>query len=137
MTEADLYAFMTQFRLGVLGSVHDGAPQAALVGIAVTRELEIVFDTVSTSRKYRNLCVRSACSLVLGWTGEQTVQYEGRAEQLELPELERYRQIYFKAWPDGRGHMSWPDIAYFVVRPAWIRFSDFEQSPPFIQEFTF
>ena len=43
MTEADLYAFMTQFRLGVLGSVHDGAPQAALVGIAVTKELEIVF----------------------------------------------------------------------------------------------
>jgi len=33
----------------------DGKPQAALMGFAVTRELEIVFDTVRSSRKYANL----------------------------------------------------------------------------------
>jgi len=26
---------------------------------------------------------------------------------------------------------------YFVVRPKWIRYSDFDQNPPLIQEFTF
>jgi hypothetical protein len=30
--------------------------------------------------------------------------------------------------------MSWPGIVYFVVRPAWIRYSDFDQSPPLIRE---
>ena len=32
-----------------------GGPQAAVVGFAVSDLLEIVFDTVTTSRKYQNL----------------------------------------------------------------------------------
>jgi len=30
--------------------------------------------------------------------------------------------------------MNWPDIAYFVVRPRWIRYSDYDQKPPIIEE---
>jgi pyridoxine/pyridoxamine 5'-phosphate oxidase len=137
MTEADLYSFIAQHRLGVLGTVGDaGWPQSALVGIAVTPELEIVFDTVKSSRKYSNLIARPACSFVVGWAGEQTVQFEGVAQQLEPPELERYQEVYFKAYPDGPARMSWPGIVYFVVRPKWIRYSDFDQNPPLIREFT-
>jgi hypothetical protein len=33
--------------------------------------------------------------------------------------------------------MEWPDIAYFVVRPRWIRYSDYDQRPPRIEETTF
>ena len=33
--------------------------------------------------------------------------------------------------------MSWPGIVYFVVRPTWIRYSDYDQSPPLIHEFKF
>lgn len=137
MTEADLYAFMTRSKLGVLGSLADGSPQAALVGIAIAPDLEIIFDTVKSSRKYRNLVARPACSFVIGWTGEETVQYEGEAQQLQSPELERYQEIYFKVWPECVPHLSWPGIVYFVVRPTWIRYSDFDQNPPFIREFTF
>jgi len=126
---------MTQFKLGVLGTIGPGGmPQSALVGIATTPQLEIVFDTVRSSRKYENLIARPACSFVVGWTGEQTVQYEGVAEELRPPELERYQEIYFQAWPVGPARMSWPGIVYFVVRPAWIRYSDFDQNPPLIQE---
>ncbi len=126
---------MTQFKLGVLGTIGPGGmPQSALVGIATTPQLEIVFDTVRSSRKYENLIARPACSFVVGWTGEQTVQYEGVAEELRPPELERYQEIYFQAWPGGPARMSWPGIVYFVVRPAWIRYSDFDQNPPLIQE---
>jgi len=140
MTEADLYAFLVKCKLGVLGTICPaGTPQSALVGIAITPQLEIIFDTVKSSRKYPNLIARPACSFVIGgWgTGEQTVQYEGEAEELKSPELERYQEIYFKTWPDGPARMSWPGIVYFVVRPAWIRYSDFDQSPPLIREFTF
>ena len=140
MTEADLCAFMSKWKLGVLGTIGNSAtPQSALVGIAVTPQLEIIFDTVKSSRKYPNLISRPACSFVIGgWaTGEQTVQYEGEAEELKLPELERHQEIYFKVWPECRAHMSWPGIVYFVVRPTWIRYSDFDQNPPLIREFTF
>jgi hypothetical protein len=138
MTETDLHSFMAQHKLGALGTIGDaGRPQSALVGIAVTPDLEIVFDTVKSSRKYPNLIARPGCSFVVGWAGEQTVQYEGAAEQLEPPELERYQEIYFKAWPDCLAHTSWPGIVYFVVRPAWIRYSDFDQNPPLIREFSF
>jgi hypothetical protein len=131
----DVRAFMTGFKLGVLGTIGPaGTPESALVGIATTPQLEIVFDTVRSSRKYANLVARPACSFVVGWTGEQTLQYEGVAEQLRSPELERYQEIYFQAWPDGPARMSWPGIVYFVVRPTWIRYSDFDQNPPLIQE---
>jgi general stress protein 26 len=138
MTRADLYNFMTQHRLGVLGTICDaGTPQSALVGIAVTQDLEIVFDTVKHTRKYPNLKAKPACSFVIGWDAEQTVQYEGQAEELASPELERYQEIYFRAWPDGPSRLSWPGIVYFLVRPTWIRYSDFAQDPPLIHEFTF
>ena len=140
MTEADFYAFIAKNRLGVLGTIgHRGTPQSALMGIAITPQLEIIFDTVKTSRKYPNLIARAACSFVIGgWgAGEQTVQYEGEAEELKPRELERYQEIYFKAWPDGPARMSWPGIVYFFVRPTWIRYSDFDQNPPLIGEFTF
>src|SRR4051794_17646316 len=129
---------MAQCRLGVLGTICDaGSPQAALVGIAITPQLEIIFDTVKSSRKYPNLIARPACSFVIGWAGEQTVQYEGEAEELKTPGLERYQKTYFKVWPDGPERMTWPGIVYFVVRPTWIRYSDFDKNPPLIRQFTF
>ncbi len=60
MTKADIYQFMSRQKLGVLGTLTSGGnPQSALVGIAVTPELEIIFDTVKNSRKFRNLMSNS------------------------------------------------------------------------------
>ena len=135
MTKAALYAFLARCRLGVLATTGPaGAPQSALMGVAVTPDLEIVFDTVKTSRKYPNLTANRACSFVLGWEGEQTLQYEGLAYELEGAELEKYKEIYFQVWPDGPSRESWPGIVYFIVRPRWIRYSDFGQDPPRIDE---
>jgi uncharacterized pyridoxamine 5'-phosphate oxidase family protein len=136
VNQIDLYAFLVNCKLGVLGTVGpDGDPQSSLVGIAVTARLEIIFDTVRTSRKYANLTRRPVCSFAIGWTGEQTIQYEGVAEELRGSELDRCQAIYFEAWPECRTHLSWPDIVYFVVRPRWVRYSDFAQCPPLIKEF--
>ncbi|HYI92384.1 MAG TPA: pyridoxamine 5'-phosphate oxidase family protein, partial [Bryobacteraceae bacterium] len=109
-------------------------PQSALIGIAVTPDLKIIFDTTKSTRKYSNLIVKPQCSLVIGWEAEQTVQYEGRAEEIQPPDLARYQEIYFRAWPNGPSRLNWPDIVYFVVTPSWIRYSDFAQDPPLIEE---
>jgi Pyridoxamine 5'-phosphate oxidase len=138
MTERDIYDFMAKRKLGVLGTIgRTNLPQSSLVGIAVTKELEIVFDTVKTSRKYGNLVARPDCSFAVGWEGEQTVQYEGEAAELSGNELVRLQGLYFETWPECRVHLTWPDIVYFAVRPRWIRFSDYDQKPPLIQEFYF
>jgi len=114
----------------------DGTPQSALVGIASTSRLEIIFDTLNSSRKYANLIERPACSLVIGWSGEQTLQLEGIAEEPRGNALKQYQAAYFAEWPECREHLSWPGIAYFVVRPRWIRYSDYDHRPPLIQEVT-
>lgn len=138
MTKTDLFEFMDKQKLGVLGSVSpEGTPQSSLVGIAVTPELEIIFDTVTSSRKYRNLMAKQACSFAIGWAGETTVQYQGDAREPSETELAKCQEVYFKKWPDGPSRLTWPGITYFVVRPTWIRYSDFDQSPPLIQEFNF
>jgi pyridoxine/pyridoxamine 5'-phosphate oxidase len=129
---------MAKRKLGILGTIGpEGRPQSSLVGIAVTKQMEIIFDTVKSSRKYGNLVARADCSFAVGWEGEQTAQYEGEAAELSGGELERLQPVYFETWPECRAHLTWPDIVYFVVRPRWIRFSDYDQNPPLIQEFNF
>ena len=56
MTSGDLVAFLRRYRHAVQASVTPrGAPQAALVGVAVTDALELVFDTPGSTRKAANL----------------------------------------------------------------------------------
>ncbi len=130
-----LHSFLIRHRYAVLSSLSAaGTPQSALVGIAVTPDLEIIFDTLASTRKHANLVANPACSFVIGTSEEQTLQYEGIAAIPTGPALKRYQQIYFAAWPDGIARMSWPGLTHFVVRPHWIRYSDFDQSPPFIEE---
>jgi pyridoxine/pyridoxamine 5'-phosphate oxidase len=136
MDRARVLEFLRSHRYAVVSSLSDaGTPQSALVGIAVTPELEIIFDALRSSRKSANLTARPACSLVVGgWSSEQTVQVEGEAFEPAGEERTRYLEVYFGVWPDGRERMQWPGITHFVVRPRWIRYSDFDQKPPVIEE---
>jgi pyridoxine/pyridoxamine 5'-phosphate oxidase len=130
MTRPELLAWLRAHKLGVEASLHgDGRPQAAVVGIAVSDELELVFDTVTTSRKYDNLRRDPRCAFVW-WDGDVTVQLEGLAEEMRGADVGRAQTVYFAAFPDGPERAAWPTIAYFRVRPTWIRTSDFSASPP-------
>jgi Pyridoxamine 5'-phosphate oxidase len=127
ITREFLVEYIRGQRLGVLATCGaDGLPQGALVGIAVTPDLEIVFDTVASSRKYANLILQPRVALVVGWQDISTVQYEGVARLLVGPEDDGYREAYFAAFPDGRDRVAaWPDLVHFVVRPTWVRYSSF------------
>jgi general stress protein 26 len=140
MTSRELLEFMRRYRVAVQASVSaDGAAQAAVVGIAITDRFEIVFDTLSSSRKAQNLRRNSKIALVIGGLSdgeERTVQYEGVAEEPSGDELERLKRIYYEVYPDGPGRLLWPGLIYVRVRPTWIRYSDFTARPPLIVEFT-
>jgi PPOX class probable F420-dependent enzyme len=135
MTRAELLAFLRTHRLAVQATVSPaGAPQAAIVGFAVSDDLEIVFDTLSTTRKVENLRREPRVALVVGWDDERTAQIEGPADEPQGAELDRLKRVYFAAWPDGPEREAWPGITYVRVRPTWVRYSDFRQRPPRIVE---
>lgn len=135
MTRIDLVAFLRGHRLAVQASIApDGRPQAAVVGFAVSDLLEIVFDTVTSSRKYHNLLRDPRIALVVGWDREITVQIEGVVDFPAGDDLGRVRECYFAAYPDGRDRLTWPGITHARVRPTWIRISDFTQALPQIVE---
>lgn len=118
---------------------HNGMPQAAIVGVVVTEQLEVFFDTLGSSRKAGNLRQRRHAAMVLGPAGAgsaQTVQLEGPADEPAGDDLTRLLALYFARFPDGRERQQSPDITYWRTRPTWIRFSDFSVDPPHIAEVT-
>lgn len=138
ITTADLLAFLRTQRFAVEASRGpDDSIQAALIGIAVTDTLEIVFDTLASTRKAPNLRRSPRMALVIGgWSpgDERTVQYEGIADEPTGMELDQLKAAYFEAWPDGPSRANWPGLIYVRVRPTWIRYSDFNRNPPLIAE---
>jgi general stress protein 26 len=67
MNLQEVLRFKDSERLGVLTTAtKSGQPQAALMGFAVTPKLEIIFDSVRSSRKYSNLKENPRVAWVVG-----------------------------------------------------------------------
>ncbi len=138
MNRSELYDFIRPHKYAVQASVAEtGAPQAAVVGIVATPELEIFFDTFASSRKAKNLRRDARVALVIGWDEEQTVQLEGVADEPSGADLARLKDVYFARFPDGRERERMPEIIYFRVRPRWARYSDFRTADAKIVELSF
>lgn len=133
----DLARCIAAQRLAVVATLgRVGAPQAALVGIALTDRFELVFDSVDSSRKILNLRRDQRVALVVGGTmqDERTVQVDGIADEPTGDEGERIRAAYFRRWPDGRNRLSLPGITHVRITPHWLRFSDWNAAPAVVVE---
>lgn len=131
MKREKLVGFLRAQPWAVEASVNrDGGPEAAVIGVAVTERLELVFDTHGTSRKAQNLRSNPRVALVMGWDEGQTAQIEGVADEPTGDDLQRLKEIYFQRFADGRERAALADITYFRVTPTWIRYSDFRPTPP-------
>lgn len=136
MTKDFLIQFIQRHRLAVVSTTSGEQPEAAVVGIAVTPELGIVFDTVRSSRKYANLISHPKVAVTI-WKGDQTVQFEGEAVELKGAADDAYREVYYAVFPEGRERTrTWEGLVHFLVRPRWIRYSNFTD-PPVIEEMRF
>jgi PPOX class probable F420-dependent enzyme len=126
MDRSQLVAFIRRRGLAVVATRGpDGAPEAALVGVAATDGAEIIFDTSVRSRKYRNIQAFPQVALVIGWDDEVTVQCEGTAHLLAGSERDRCLRAYLDQYPDGRQRAEDPEIAHVRIRPRWVRHSDY------------
>ena len=138
MGRAELLEFMQAHTNVVQASVSpSGRAQAAVIGIALTDSFEIIFDSVDTTRKVKNLLLNHSIAFVFGgWApgDERTVQYEGVVDKPEGAELERLKNIYYAKFPTGRLRIDWPGIIYLRAKPTWIRYRDFNKVPSTILE---
>ena len=128
----ELLAYMRRQKLAVVSSIAaDGAPQAALVGVATTDSFELIFDTVTTSRKHGNLLRDRRAAVTFSGPGEQTLQLEGIACPVSLTGAAdaSFRETYYRALPDGRDRLAWPGLCYWRVTPRWARYADFDRGP--------
>jgi len=136
MTRSELLRFLRAQPWAVEASVDaQGQPQAAVIGVAVTDRLELVFDTLSGSRKAANLRANPRVALVMGWDEGQTAQVEGLVDEPAGDELEQLQDVYLHRFPDGQERAALSDITYFRVSPLWVRYSDFRATPPTVAEF--
>jgi pyridoxine/pyridoxamine 5'-phosphate oxidase len=138
LNRSALLSFLRSHPLAVVSSAAaNGSPQSAAVGIAISDELDIVFDTLASSRKAQNAARDARVAIVIGGMrdgDEQTVQIEGVADRPEGEELRALQAVYYKAFPDGPQRLSWPGLIYVRIRPRWLRYSDFRKDPPTIVE---
>lgn len=111
------------------------APQAAVIGVAVTDDLELVFDTLATSRKAANLRANPRIALVVGWDDGRTAQIEGVADEPVGAALQIAKDVYLRRFPDGHERAALADLTYFRIVPRWIRYSDFRTTPPTVVVF--
>lgn len=134
MTRDQIIAALKKNKFVVQASVSpEGAPQAAVVGVAVTDALELVFDTLGDTRKAKNLRQNPKVALAV-WEEGWTLQIEGVADEPKGDELARLKRDYFAAFPDGPEREAWPGITWVRVRPTWMRASDFRKTPPEVIE---
>lgn len=126
MDRGQLVEFVRRRGLAVVATRDpDGAPQAALVGIAATDRGELVFDTAAHSRKCANLRAFPQVAVVIGWDDEVTLQCEGDADIVIGAARDRCLAAYLQQYSDGRQRAHDPDIVLVRIRLNWGRLSDY------------
>src|SRR6185369_13519133 len=91
-----LLDFLRENKLMVISTVDSegNKPEAAVVGFAENENLELIFGTSTTTRKYKNIQGNSMVACVIGWDGRfGTVQYEGMVRELSKEESGEYSAL--------------------------------------------
>lgn len=132
--------FLKAHPLCVISTIHaDGSgPESAVVAFAETENLEIIFGTSNTSRKYKNLQKDNRVSFVIGWSNKEgTIQYEGAAAELSGEETNKYAAVQVEKIPSSKDFVGREDQRWFIVKPTWLRFLDNALRPPDTYELKF
>ncbi len=123
--------FIKRQHVAVLATV-DGVrrvPECAVVEFSETDNLEIIFDTFSSYRKYGNLQTNQRVALVIGCEDDVTVQYEGVAREVTGDELKRCQKIHTAKLPGAKKFTTMEDIRFFRITPVWIRYVNVSLDP--------
>jgi len=121
-------AFLRDQGRGVVATVSaEGLPEAALVGLVTLDDGSIVFNTFASSRKVANLRARPSIAVVVGTSGEVTVQIEGTASIATPDRRASLSEEFLRHAPGSRVHDA--GFALVVVTPEWVRCYDASATP--------
>lgn len=136
MKLSELLSFIKQQNLATVATVDaNAAPEAAVVEFGELDDLTIIIDMLTSSRKYKNLQANKQVAVVIGWDDDITVQMNATATELSGEDLENAKLAYFAKNERAKKWADHPGIAYFALKPYWIKYSDVGQHPWVIQEF--
>lgn len=116
-------------------STKKAKPECSVLSYAVEDDLSIILSTHKSSRKCTYIKENSQVALVFGWAFNQpNIQYEGVASIIEEgEEYKEYEKLFFSANPYARVFKK-PETIFIVVKPTWIRWTNFMHIPPEIKE---
>jgi general stress protein 26 len=130
-----IYEFLNSYKLGALSTINKaGLPNVAIVGFGQTKNLELIFGTDNSSRKYKNLHLNPHVAFVIGGNTTETLQFEGIARELNPEELPIVRENYWRKNPHAEVHHGLRGNRYFIITPTWIRYTDLRVDPWAITE---
>ena len=118
MDREEFVEFVRRRGLAVVATCAEGVPEAALVGITATDEAELVLDTSSSSRKFRNLQRSPRVAVVIGWEDEVTVQCEGVTDIPSGDDRARCLEAYFGSTPTAESERRTPTSCTYGCGPA-------------------
>ena len=124
-----ILAFLKQNKTCVLATVSpDGKPEAAVIEYVATDKLELIFNTFTSYRKYKNLRLNGNVAGVIGF-GPVSVLYEGHAVEAR-GEIEKLcRKLHTKQIKHKTKFNEMPETRYFKVSPKWVRYIDYSKDP--------
>lgn len=124
--------FLKENETCVLATVtKDGTPQAATVGYSVGEDFSFLIGTNKSTRKYQNLKNNNRVALVVGIAGSKTVQIEGLAKELEL--TDKLVEVHLNKLPSAVKFKIQPGQTYFLIKPNWLRFTDYSAKQQFFE----
>ena len=132
-----LGALLCSQRLAVVATIGQGAPYTNLVAFCTTPDLgKIVFATMRSTSKYRNLLANPSVSVLVDDRGNSpsdivdavTVSATGRAGEAGR-DLAKLLAMFLKKHPYLAGFARSPDCALIVVRPKrYVFISRFQEA---------
>jgi len=127
--------YMSKQLLAVVSTKNEfGDIESAVVAFTETDDLELIFQTPNSTRKYKNLKHDSQVAVVIGWDLNEniTIQYEGIAIEADIQEIDKYRKIQLLKHNRSKKYAFLEENKYFKISPKWIRYSDLKTDPPII-----
>jgi general stress protein 26 len=130
---ASVAAFARQERLVVVSTVTpEGHPEAALVDIGADDEGTFFFTAHNVARKLDNLRATPKAAMVIGTTGDVSLQLEGHAHVAEGEEKAHLVEALMAHYPNSVAER--PDFEMVAIRPTWVRLYDASTKPPTVVE---
>lgn len=128
-TQSEAYDFLQdpERAHGVLGYLDsDAQPDTAFISFSATKDLNIIFGTSDTSRKFT--AVKARPNVAFNVTNKEhryTVQLKGQVRELSLEELAPYEDAHYaKLGEASRKFKTMPDQHFFIIEPTYLKFTD-------------